>query len=375
MKKTKVSYCLLAYILCALGALGQTNTPPPKPISDSNLKMAGIKAIGDWQVDPGETAYLNSLFAQASATADAIVPGPSASAQRHAIDDLLREELEGFVATNSKSAYAPGLHVLLGNKARMRCGYSLAMSHYQAAFEGLIGSPDPTAIELAHEASGSLAKLLALTGQIADLDALTAQAAQMGPSGAAGYDWGWAGEMRSWVTRHPTETYKCGLYCLDQLGRMTRAGQFIPSSVLERDSSTNGFTAADLVNFGTSSGLRVHAALLTGTNVLPVPCILHLRSEHFVFLREQRGDFYNVIDPIAFGAKWITLGDLLEEATGCVIVSDAVPITPGVALNPISVGSAATFRGRCHAPLPPDHDDSPPCTTACCAPGGAGGGG
>ena len=44
----------------------------------------------------------------------------------------------------------------------MRCGYSLAMEHYQAAFNGLAGSPDPIAFEIAHETGGSLAKLLAL---------------------------------------------------------------------------------------------------------------------------------------------------------------------------------------------------------------------
>jgi hypothetical protein len=230
------------------------------------------------------------------AAADAIVPGDDASAQRGAIDNLLRQELESFLATNPASAYAPSLHVLLGDKALMRCGYSLAMDHFAAAFDSVVGSPDPTAIDITHEASGKLAKLLALTGRIADFDALQSQAAQEGPAGASGYDWGWAMEMRSWVVRHPNETYKCGLYCLDQLGRIAQPGQFVPKNVLEVESSTNGFTAADLVALGTSAGLRVHAAVLSNTNGLPVPSIVHLRSEHFIFVREQRGAFLSVMD-------------------------------------------------------------------------------
>jgi hypothetical protein len=338
-------------------------------ISDNSLKRAGIKPIGDWQVNPEETAYLNSLFANAQTATDAIAPGPDASAQRRAIDNLLRGELEHFVATNANSAYAPGLHVLLGDKARMRSGYSLAMEHYEAAFNGLIGSPDPTAFAIAHEASGALAKLLALTGQIDDLDGLEGLAEQMGPGGASGYDWGWAKEMRGWVVRHPEETYKCGLYCLDQLGRLTQPGQFLPKNVLEIASSTNGFTAADLVRLGTSAGLRVHAAVLASTNGLPVPSILHLKCEHFIFLREQRGAFFNVLDPVAYGPKWVTLDDLLEEMTGCVVVSDAVPSSPGVSLVAIDAATAAGYRGRCHVPIPADHDNSPPCTTCPCPPG------
>jgi hypothetical protein len=100
-----------------------------------------------------------------------------------------------------------------------------------------------------------------------------------------------------------------------------------------------------------------------------VPCIVHLRCEHFVLLREQRDAFLNVIDPVADGPRWLTRDDLLEEATGCVIVSDAVPTTPGVSLVAIDAPTAATYRGRCHNPLAADHDDSPPCTTCPCPPG------
>jgi hypothetical protein len=199
-------------------------------------------------------------------------------------------------------------------------------------------------------------------------------AGQMGPWAVSGYDWGWATEMRSWVTRHQSETYKCGLYCLDQLGRMTQPGQFVPKNITERDGSTNGFTAADLVNIGTGVGLRIHAAMLISTNNLPVPSILHLRSEHFVFLREQRGAFFNVIDPVAFGSRWLTLDDILEEVTGCVIVSDVVPPTGGASLTTLDQKSASVYRGRCHVPIPIDHDDSPSISpspqTLCGGPGG-----
>jgi hypothetical protein len=264
MKKLVVS--LLAGSLLFAGPLplgAAVSNPTAKTNSPPDISKFGVRPIGDWQVDPIETQYLDSLFAQAMAAKEAVPPGPDATAQRRAIDNLLRSELQTFVTTNANSSYAPSLHLFLGHQARMRCGYSLAMQHYQAAFEKVLGSPDATALEIAHEASGALAKLLALTGRIPELDALQAAAGQ---SSVSSYDWGWADEMRACVTKHPTEVYKCGLYCLDQLGRLTQPGQFLSKNILEITSSTNGFTVADLVSIATKEGLRVHAALLAGTN-------------------------------------------------------------------------------------------------------------
>ena len=174
-----------------------------------------------------------------------------------------------------------------------------------------------------------------------------------------GNDWGWAMEMRAWVRKHPTESFKCGLYCLDQLGRLTQPGQFLPKDITETESSTNGFTAADLVNIGTKAGLRVRAAVLADTNNLPVPCIVHLASEHFVMLSEQRGAFYKVYDTIVPGARWLTAAEIMREATGCVLVDDAAATAASFSLKPLGQASAAAFRGRYHGPLPSDHDNTP----------------
>jgi hypothetical protein len=194
------------------------------------------------------------------------------------------------------------------------CGYSLAIDHLEKAFEATSSSPDPTALVLAMDAGGTLAKLLALTGQIGELDLLLARFRQIRNGLPMMGDWKWATEMRAWVRRHPNEAYKCGLYCLDQLGRLTQPAQFIPKNITETDSSTNGFTAADLLTVAGRVGLRVHAALLGDTNDLPVPCILHLRSEHFVFLRERRGSFYEVVDPVNYGPRWLLIGNCFLRA-------------------------------------------------------------
>ena len=280
-----VVYFAVGCLLSAGELKAQPANPPPSTSGDALLQRSGIKPIGDWQVDPVETAELNQIFSSAITAANSIPIGPDSGAQRHAVNNAMREELESFLTEHPGSPYGPGVHLYLGNQAQAVCGYSLAMAHYQSAFDLASGSPDPTAIALALNAGAGLARLLALTGQIDELNVLEARALQIRDGRPLWGDWKAAREMRSWVLRHPNEAYKCGLYCLDQLGRMTQPGQFLPKNITETAFSTNGYTAADLVNVAGSAGLRIHAAAFTDTNNLPVPCVLHLRSQHFVLVR------------------------------------------------------------------------------------------
>jgi hypothetical protein len=374
MKYGSIVSAAVGCLVSAASLNAQTTNPPPAAPSDALLKKAGIRPIGDWQVDPVETAELNQIFASALKAANSIPIGPDSGAQRHAVNNELRAELENFLTEHPGSAYGPGLHVLLGKEARSVCGYSLAMEHFQSAFDTASGSPDPTAISIALDAGAGLSKLLALTGQIVELDALEARALQIRAGRPLWGDWKAARELRAWVLKHPTEAYKCGLYCLDQLGRLTQPGQFLPKNITETDFSTNGYTAADLLSIAGSAGLRIHAAAFTDTNSIPVPCILHLRSQHFVLVREQRGAFYEVIDLVAYGPRWLTAPDIVAEATGCVLVSDAVPPAHSATLVPIDPVAAAGYRGRCHTPVPTDHNDNGPCTSCSTCPPGAGGG-
>ena len=346
-----VYFAVVCFVRASATSAQQTNSPPAAA-SGQALRRAGIKPIGDWQVDPAETQELNQLYAAASAAANSIPSSPDWGAQRRAVDNSLRQEIENFLIAHPNSAYGPSLQLWLGRRAQLRCGYSSAMDHYRKAVALVTGSPDTTARSILFQAGGSLARLLVVTGQLAELDALVALVATPGSDIIGGSDWIWARETRNYVQKHPTDYYKCGLYCLDMLGRTTQSGQFLPKNVDETLSSTNGFTAADLLTVAARAGLRVHAAAFTDTNNIPVPCVLHLRSEHFVFVRERRGAFYNVVDTVAYGPRWLTADEIVAEATGCVLVSDVVPPSASNTLIPIDAATAANYRGRCHSPSP-----------------------
>src|SRR6266487_1844984 len=244
--------------------------PPVERVAKTPIlsfaSQAGLKPIGDWAVDPAETQELDDLFAAARSASASVQPGPDAGAKRRAIEAELNNELESFLTSHTNSAYGPSVRLFLARVYQLRSGYSEAMDRHRQVWEAVKGSTDATAQGMAWQAAGGLAKLLALTGRLGELDALEAEARQLYGQSPPGNEWRWAMEMRAWAKKHPTEAYKCGLYCLDQLGRQTQYGQFIPKDITETPSSTNGFTAADLVNIGTKAGLRVRAAVLADTN-------------------------------------------------------------------------------------------------------------
>src|SRR5206468_6638759 len=99
----------------------------------------------------------------------------------------------------------------------------------RATVRGLPGIP---ARQMGGEALGGLATSLALAGRLTELDALEEDVRQLG-SYPAGSEWERAMEMRAWARKHPTLAYKCGLYCLDQLGRLTQPGQFQSKEITE----------------------------------------------------------------------------------------------------------------------------------------------
>jgi len=241
-------------------------------LSVSCLAQAQLpfRPLYDAPANADEQQQLNSLFSQARAASANVTSGPSAGFQRRQIANELNNELESFAASHTNSAWTPGVRLWLARNAQLRSGYLRAMDHYSQVWTTVRGLTNVVAAQMAHEAGGGLAKLLALTGRITEYDALEAECIQSGKKPAGG-EWGWAVEIRAWARKHPTDAYKCGLHSLDQLGRLTQLGQFRPKDIVETESSLNGFTAADLVQIGSRAGLRIHAALLNNLTNVPFP--------------------------------------------------------------------------------------------------------
>ncbi|MGI8965468.1 MAG: hypothetical protein ACR2H1_05185, partial [Limisphaerales bacterium] len=145
-------------------------------LSNNLCAQLPFKPSSDRPVNSQETSELESIFSTSKLASAAVQPGTDSGAQRRAIAHERNRELENFVTNHLDSAWTPAIRLSLANDAKMHSSYVPAMNHYQETWNALKGSTNILARQMAHEASGGLAKLLALTGRINELDALETEA-------------------------------------------------------------------------------------------------------------------------------------------------------------------------------------------------------
>lgn len=137
-----------------------------------------------------------------------------------------------------------------------------------------------------------------------------------------------------------SELSECGLACLamvashhgHDVGLLELRGRF-PLSL-------KGARLTDLVRVGNALGfqcrpLRVE---LEGLPQLRMPCILHWDMNHFVVLREVRGDRVRIVDP-AFGERTLSLSEVSRRFTGV-----ALELTPDAQFAPRKTAPSISLR-------------------------------
>src|SRR6266566_7041286 len=204
----------------------------------AHLSAKPLRRMSDWADDPNEADQLLSIFDTAQKAYASVSPGPDEGLQRKAISLELTRELESFLQQHPSSGWAPGVHLQLALACQLRSSYSKAIEYYTSGWAATKDSDQSPARQIALDAAAPLAKLLALTGRLNELDALQAEARAVEKEPPSS-DWAWAFDLARLSRKYPTEAYKCGLYCLDQLGRLTQALSYNPKDVTETESSLN----------------------------------------------------------------------------------------------------------------------------------------
>lgn len=337
-------------------------------LASASKKIGGrpLRPRGDAAQEEEQARELIQIFDATRAAYVQAGDRENSAAQRRQIKLEWARELEQFLQNHRGSPYDADICLELGKAANVRSAYAKAISYYSRAWDATKDADDEPSPAMALEAAGELARLLAATGKLDLLDDLENEMRQRNKP-PVGRGWWWALEVKGIARANPADYYKCGLWSLDKLGRLTQVGGFNSREIVETESSPNGFTAADLLSVANRAGLNANAVFVTDWARVPLPAVVHLTSEHFVVVLEKRGDFYGVNDPLLGTIRWLTLAELVEEASGCAFVHQNQVGSIGVRV--LTTAEAATFRGRCHGPLPGDHTDPAPCTTCPCPPG------
>lgn len=317
-----------------------------------------------------ERDELIRVFTLAQSTIDGLGPQTEVGALKRRVKLEWERELSAFLNNHPTSALSADLLLQLGKTAQLRSSYTKAEDCFVKAWNLTRDSEDRNSREIRNEAAAALAEVLAITGKFDLLSELERSMRALGMP-LTGRGWWWVLEKQAHAAKHPEDAFKCGVHGLQVLGNLTFSGQFNAGYLENIESTTNGFTVAELIQIGRNAGLPVTAAAVESFENLPFPSVVHLKFEHFVIATEKRNGFILVIDPLVNGLRSLTPEELAEEATGCVIINNRDIGSPGVAA--ISMEIAGQFRGRCGCNGPDHHTDPTPCEDCECPAGTSGG--
>ena len=108
------------------------------------------------------------------------------------------------------------------------------------------------------------------------------------------------------MRKYAFDSYKCGLYAVDQVAQYLVGDTYSRSGLLRTPSKPTGFSLKDLQVIALSHGIGLVAVNREMSSDLVVPSVVHWQLNHYAAIIRQRGDYYEVVDPSTGGPMWLT---------------------------------------------------------------------
>ncbi|MBN8247442.1 MAG: hypothetical protein J0L84_08370, partial [Verrucomicrobia bacterium] len=343
-----IATLFLAYVAVPIAAAAPADEAPRLT---APILSRAVRAVGNRPPSAGEVETLRSILSQAL------------SEQRSGeflSDEQLRQQaddVEAYLTNNPASPYNPSLRVELGRYYAGQLHMGRALEHWRIVGDELGGVADPVSKEYGDLALALYARVLLINGNIEELRAFYqihgARVPALGPLGA---HWQRTAEKFQSMERIPQQSFKCGVYALDELGQILGLG-YSRAQLTAVPSSADGFGLGDLVRIGANFGIGV-SAYVGPTNLPPAtPAILHLRDGHYVLLTQVQGDIATVFDPGRKDILQIPWSHVSEEFSGY-FLAPTQPMAAGWRLaNSIE---QREVRGR-NSSCPPEDDEDGDC--------------
>jgi len=149
----------------------------------------------------------------------------------------------------------------------------------------------------------------------------------------------------------------------------TRSPEQSRRTIYAYHSPMTGTSLADLHVLARDAGLGLEMVHLSPMGDIPVPSIVHLKSQHYSVVIGEKDGRYVIRDPALGGLQSMSGAALRDEATGYLLVSPALRTALGARV--VLDEEAAAVLGHCQPGGPAGND--PPCPS--CGGGGPGPGG
>jgi len=297
--------------------------------------------LGEVAINDVETGELLAIYDDTTSRYHAAKTG----VERRLIFVDWAGRITDFLAKHPQSPYFPGASLQLADYHARLLNQSRARQYAETAWMATRERSEPAARQIARESAFLLANALILRGDFSAYDELYAAERSLSPR-ATEDRWSGLQEQRHHDVRNPDTAANCGLVALSQMLRVLEGPQRPVNPLLAHRPGPAGIDLATLGRIGREAGLAVRAVRLAGLEAFPVPCIVHVASEHYLTVLERRGDFYEVSDPATGHVRWMIAPELVADATGVLLVARQSRMEGVSSMQDLSDPNASLFRGR-----------------------------
>jgi len=334
--------------LLLLGALTLTSHCTAQSLFFEHL----LVPIGDQPPDQAETAELHFYLVQYQSGNQS--------------DALLG--LESFATNHPASSWLPSLHSDLGFHYRQIGRDTLALQHWEAAWNATGTAQSGPAKAVADFTLAHWTRLLASLGRYETLTAILQDTrGRVLDRGPLSQMWARTGEAIAQMRLRPGISYSCGTFALYEVSQQLGIN-YDARTLLKIPSPSTGFSMKTLVDFSAQFGLGLVPAVREAGVELVVPSVIHWRQNHYAAIVAREGSLYRVIDPTFGRPRYLTADNINAEASGNFMVrGNQIPsgyraLSPNETAaifgrgNPNFFGDANDQPTKCPLESPPGSD-------------------
>src|SRR5437667_10909560 len=256
-------------------------------------------------------------------------PDPSESQDLWSAIDVMRQNgpgiglpaIELFVETYPNSGWTPSLRNNLGVHYRNKGRYSLALAHWENAWETTKLADSGRAKAVADFALAHYTRLLASLGRKETLGAIflgtKGRVLDAGPleqileATKEGYQT---------MLNDPGIAYRCGSMALSHVARILQPGSTNALMPMFVPSPESGFSMSALQELANQYQLNLVAVQRRSGQDLIVPAVIHWKLDHYAAVTAYDGHRYKVEDPTFERAIWMDADTINGEASGYFLV-------------------------------------------------------
>ena len=279
------------------------------------------------------------------------------------------DQVEGFIASHPTSRWTASLRSNLGQYYREHGRHTLALQHWEAAWEATKDFKDGNGKRVADITLAHWTRLLASLGRYETLTGIfQTTKGRILDRGPMSQMFRRTQEAYVQMGKIPGMSYRCGTFAMANVAYQL-VGRNYDAKALDREaSSPMGFTLKELVDISERLHLGLVAVRRDSGEDLVVPSVVHWQQNHYAAIIAKVGDLYEVVDPTFGHTSFISAENINVEASGYFMVPiQQVPER----WRRLDTSETGKIFGRGNPNFLGDDDDQPcPCTT--CPPGQGG---